>query len=162
MRVLPGDYASVDIDGTPVAVFNVDGEFFAIDDVCTHDGETLAGGPVEGTSHLPTPRRALLAAHGRALTPPAYEPVRTYGDASRTGAVARGRTMKHLTLVRHAKSDWTLPAKDCDRPLNRRGQREAPGMAQRLAEQHVHVDLLITSPALRALTTATFFRRALE
>ena len=31
-----------------VAVFNVDGELYAIEDVCTHDGEELTGGPVEG------------------------------------------------------------------------------------------------------------------
>ena len=71
--------------------------------------------------------------------------------------------MKHLTLVRHAKSDWkNAQLKDFDRPLSRRGLKEAPGMAQRLAEQHVHVDLLITSPALRALETARFFAKSLE
>ncbi len=41
--------------------------------------------------------------------------------------------MKRLTLVRHAKSDWSLPGQaDWDRPLNKRGQRDAPEMARRL------------------------------
>lgn len=71
--------------------------------------------------------------------------------------------MKRLTLVRHAKSDWkNAGLKDFDRPLSRRGLKEAPGMAQRLAEQRVHVDLLITSPAVRALETARFFAKALK
>jgi phosphohistidine phosphatase len=70
--------------------------------------------------------------------------------------------MKLLTLVRHAKSDWkNAGLKDFDRPLSRRGLKEAPGMAQRLAEQKMHVDLLITSPAVRALETARFFAKAL-
>jgi phosphohistidine phosphatase len=41
--------------------------------------------------------------------------------------------MKRLTLVRHAKSDWSLPGQqDWDRVLNKRGQRDAPEMARRL------------------------------
>lgn len=71
--------------------------------------------------------------------------------------------MKRLTLVRHAKSDWKIAGlKDFDRPLSRRGLKEAPGMAQRLAEQKARVDLLITSPAVRALETARFFAKALD
>jgi phosphohistidine phosphatase len=70
--------------------------------------------------------------------------------------------MKRLTLVRHAKSDWKDSSlKDFDRPLSRRGLKEAPGMAQRLADERVHVDLMITSPAVRALETARFFAKAL-
>ena len=43
-----GNFASVEINGRFVAVFNVDGEFLAVDDVCTHDGEGLAGGELDG------------------------------------------------------------------------------------------------------------------
>jgi phosphohistidine phosphatase len=63
--------------------------------------------------------------------------------------------MKTLFLVRHAKSsrdDPSLP--DPDRPLNDRGRRDAPTMGKRLAKRHVKPDLLVSSPALRALTTA--------
>lgn len=71
--------------------------------------------------------------------------------------------MKRLTLVRHAKSDWKNSAlKDFDRPLSRRGLKEAPGMGELLAEQKVHVDLMITSPAVRALETARIFAEALD
>ena len=40
----PGDYAQVEVDGVLVAVFNIAGEFYAIDDVCTHDGGALDQG----------------------------------------------------------------------------------------------------------------------
>jgi phosphohistidine phosphatase len=71
--------------------------------------------------------------------------------------------VRHLTLVRHAKSDWkNADLKDIDRPLNRRGLREAPQMAARLAEQGSRPDLMLTSPAVRALETARVFAKALE
>lgn len=61
-----------------------------------------------------------------------------------------------LILIRHAKSDWgTTSLRDYERPLNQRGQKDAPEMGRRLREKH-HVipDLIIASPALRAATTA--------
>ncbi len=65
---------------------------------------------------------------------------------------------KTLFLIRHAKSSWDSPGlRDFDRPLNARGLREAPLMAQQLAEQGIKPDLLVSSPAKRALTTALFF-----
>ena len=71
--------------------------------------------------------------------------------------------MRRLTLVRHAKSDWkNSDLKDFDRPLNRRGQKEAPQMAEQLAAQQVRVDLMLTSPAVRALETARVFAQALN
>jgi phosphohistidine phosphatase len=63
--------------------------------------------------------------------------------------------MKTLFLVRHAKSsrdDPSLP--DRDRPLDDRGKQHAPKMGKRLAKRDVKPDLLVSSPALRALTTA--------
>jgi phosphohistidine phosphatase len=63
--------------------------------------------------------------------------------------------MKTLFLVRHAKSsrdDPSLP--DRDRPLDDRGKQDAPKMGKRLAKRGVKPDLLLSSPALRALTTA--------
>jgi phosphohistidine phosphatase len=71
--------------------------------------------------------------------------------------------MKRLTLVRHAKSDWSLPGQnDWDRPLNRRGQRDAPEMARRLRSRRLKPDLVLSSPAVRALTTATVMARELK
>ena len=77
--ITPGDYAQIEVDGVLVAVVNVAGEFHAIDDVCTHDGGELAGGAVEGDVVIcPRHGARFCMRTGAALTPPAYEPVRTY------------------------------------------------------------------------------------
>ncbi len=69
--------------------------------------------------------------------------------------------MKTLFLNRHAKSSWDNPSlKDFDRPLNERGKKDAPIMAQRLAEREKTMDLLVTSPAKRAFVTAKKFAKA--
>ncbi len=66
--------------------------------------------------------------------------------------------MKQLLIIRHAKSSWAVQGQnDFDRPLNERGQRDAPVMAQRLLDKHVAIDAFISSTANRALTTAYYF-----
>jgi phosphohistidine phosphatase len=68
--------------------------------------------------------------------------------------------MKHLLLCRHAKSSWkdgTLA--DFDRPLNKRGRQNAPEMGRKLRGRGVQPDLVVTSPALRALDTAKLLSR---
>jgi phosphohistidine phosphatase len=66
--------------------------------------------------------------------------------------------MRTLYLIRHAKSSWDNPGlRDFSRPLNERGLREAPKMAQMLFSHGVKPDLLVSSPAKRAITTALFF-----
>ncbi|WP_203581187.1 SixA phosphatase family protein [Microbacterium hibisci] len=63
-----------------------------------------------------------------------------------------------LALVRHAKSDWGDPGlDDHDRPLNDRGTRDAPRMARRLAATGFRPDVILSSTALRARTTAEAF-----
>jgi phosphohistidine phosphatase len=63
--------------------------------------------------------------------------------------------VKTLILVRHAKSSWDDPnLLDKDRPLNARGKRDAPKMGKRLAKRAVTVDLILSSPAIRAIKTA--------
>jgi 3-phenylpropionate/trans-cinnamate dioxygenase ferredoxin subunit len=75
----PGDYATVEVDGVFVAIFNVGGEFLAVEDVCTHDGGGLAGGAIEGDQVIcPRHGARFCLRTGRALSPPAYEPVRSY------------------------------------------------------------------------------------
>jgi phosphohistidine phosphatase len=70
---------------------------------------------------------------------------------------------KRLTLVRHAKSDWSLPGQqDWDRVLNKRGQQDAPEMARRLRSRRLKPDLILSSPAVRALTTASIMARELK
>ena len=47
-EIAPGAYKIVLADDVPIAVFNIGGEFYAIEDVCTHDGGMLTGGEIEG------------------------------------------------------------------------------------------------------------------
>jgi len=72
----PGRHRVVDVDGAAVVVFNLDGEYFAIEDVCTHDGGQLTGGTVDG-DEIVCPRHGARFSirSGAALTAPAYEPV---------------------------------------------------------------------------------------
>ncbi len=68
--------------------------------------------------------------------------------------------MKILTLVRHAKSDWKdASLSDRQRPLNRRGKRDAPEMGRRIARHGIRPSLIITSPAVRAWKTAKIIAR---
>jgi phosphohistidine phosphatase len=63
--------------------------------------------------------------------------------------------MKTLTLVRHAKSSWKDSSlADRDRPLNKRGERDAPIMARRIAKTGIRPSLIVSSPAVRAWWTA--------
>lgn len=66
-------------------------------------------------------------------------------------------------LIRHAKSSWKHEdLADIDRPLNKRGKRDAPEMGRRLRNQGVQPSLLISSPAVRALSTATLISQQIE
>ena len=63
--------------------------------------------------------------------------------------------MKILTLVRHAKSSWKYPGlDDFERPLNKRGQRNAPLMGRILKKLDLKPELILSSPANRASMTA--------
>lgn len=71
--------------------------------------------------------------------------------------------MKTLFLIRHAKSsrdDSTLP--DRERPLEARGEREVATMSRRLSQRHEKPDLIISSPAVRALATAKVIAEGLD
>jgi phosphohistidine phosphatase len=71
--------------------------------------------------------------------------------------------MKTLFLIRHAKSSWDDPAlSDEERPLNDRGRRDAPRMGERLAKRDVKPDLILSSPAVRALSTAEILAKKLD
>jgi 3-phenylpropionate/trans-cinnamate dioxygenase ferredoxin subunit len=72
----PGGKKLVEVDGRPIAVFNVDGTFYAIDDVCTHDGGPLAEGELMGCE-IQCPRHGARfdVRTGRPLCMPAIEPV---------------------------------------------------------------------------------------
>ena len=70
--------------------------------------------------------------------------------------------MKTLILVRHAKSSWKQPElSDFERPLNNRGRNDAPRMGKLLHELKILPDILISSPANRAATTARILAEAM-
>ncbi len=71
--------------------------------------------------------------------------------------------MKTIFLVRHAKSSWSTPSlEDFDRPLNNRGKRDAPFMGDVLFRKNIFPQLIISSPALRAITTAKIIAEKLN
>ena len=71
--------------------------------------------------------------------------------------------MKTLTLLRHAKSSWgDSSLADHERPLNRRGERDAPVMGQRINEAGIRPSLIVSSPAIRAWTTAKIVAEAIS
>lgn len=71
--------------------------------------------------------------------------------------------MKTLLLARHAKSDWNSPAaNDFERPLNQRGQQDAPLMASYLKQCGYSIGQIISSDALRAMQTAEHYRQCLK
>lgn len=71
--------------------------------------------------------------------------------------------IKTLCLIRHAKSSWKFPAlKDFDRPLNKRGRRDAPFMGALLVKKKIVPDQIISSPANRAITTAGMIAKELS
>jgi len=70
--------------------------------------------------------------------------------------------MLRLTLVRHAKTEpATAGQEDWDRMLEARGQHDAPEMARRLKDAHGKPDRVLSSPAVRAITTANIMTRVL-
>jgi len=75
----PGSCRTLDVDGVPIVVFNVVGHYFAIENMCTHEAEPLAGGDLMGAT-VTCPRHGSMFSllTGEALSPPAYEPVATF------------------------------------------------------------------------------------
>ena len=70
---------------------------------------------------------------------------------------------KILYLARHAKSSWEdMHLSDSQRPLNKRGERDAPMMAEILKAKGVTPQLILSSPALRAKRTAEIYQDAID
>lgn len=84
----PGQYKSVEIEDQVVAVFNVEGEFYATDDVCTHDGGILTGGELNGKV-ITCPRHGAKfdVTSGEVRQMPAFEPISTYETRVEDGDV---------------------------------------------------------------------------
>jgi len=69
-----GENMVVDVDGTDVAVFKIKGVFYAIEDVCSHDGAEIASGQLDG-DEIVCPRHGarFCVKTGEVKSPPAYE-----------------------------------------------------------------------------------------
>jgi 3-phenylpropionate/trans-cinnamate dioxygenase ferredoxin subunit len=81
-----GQSISVAVGRRMVAVVRSNGEFFAVEDICTHDGAELTGGTIEGDQIIcPRHGARFCLRTGRAMTPPAYEPVRVFATKVETG-----------------------------------------------------------------------------
>jgi 3-phenylpropionate/trans-cinnamate dioxygenase ferredoxin subunit len=78
--IAPGQMTRVTAGGVPVLLCNVDGELYAVEDVCTHDGGALDGGELDGCRVM-CPRHGAFfdVTTGKALTLPAISPLPTYG-----------------------------------------------------------------------------------
>jgi phosphohistidine phosphatase len=84
-------------------------------------------------------------------------------DRKEISQFQNSKIMKTLLLVRHAKSDWsTATTNDFDRPLNERGKRDAPDMAERLLNKKIKIDAFVASPAKRAMKTAVVFAKVYD
>ncbi len=71
--------------------------------------------------------------------------------------------MKTLLIIRHAKSSWALIGQsDTDRPLNNRGNKDAPEIANRLLNKNIPIDLFLSSTAVRAKETCIHFSKAFK
>ncbi|MEO7264809.1 MAG: histidine phosphatase family protein [Ferruginibacter sp.] len=71
--------------------------------------------------------------------------------------------MKTLYIIRHAKSSWSdATMSDFDRPLNERGKKDAPAMAEKLLDRKIKIDAFISSPAKRAKKTCLAFSKVYE
>jgi 3-phenylpropionate/trans-cinnamate dioxygenase ferredoxin component len=77
--IAQGEMTRVEVDGVPVLLCNVEGEIYAVEDVCTHDGGALDGGELTGC-RIMCPRHGAFfdVTTGKALTLPAVSPLPTY------------------------------------------------------------------------------------
>lgn len=87
-ELAPGMRRVVDVDGIAVAVFNLDGEYFAIRDACPHDGGELSNGELHGEVIIcPRHGARFSIKSGAVLGPPAYEDLRIYAVRVKQGKV---------------------------------------------------------------------------
>lgn len=77
--VKPGDIVAADVRGTPIAIANVGGTYYAFDDTCTHEQCSLADGELSGTTIACMCHGAEFDVRtGQVLAPPAPAPVKVY------------------------------------------------------------------------------------
>jgi 3-phenylpropionate/trans-cinnamate dioxygenase ferredoxin subunit len=79
---------TTEVDGYPIVIVPCGKDFFAVEDRCSHDGESLAGAEVEACEIICPRHGARFSLRtGDALTPPAYEPIRTFNVRVDNGRV---------------------------------------------------------------------------
>lgn len=84
--VKPGELVAVEVEGTRIAIANVDGRFYAFDDTCTHEECSLADGILDGTVvTCPCHLAQFDVTNGSVVAPPAPAPVKTYHVQVRDG-----------------------------------------------------------------------------
>jgi len=78
--IQPGERVLIELDGIRIAIFNLDGTYYAIEDTCTHDGGPLVEGEILDGCQIQCPRHGARfdIRTGAALTMPAFEPTPTY------------------------------------------------------------------------------------
>jgi 3-phenylpropionate/trans-cinnamate dioxygenase ferredoxin subunit len=75
----PGTRCRLNVDGVDMAIFNVDGRYCAIEDICSHEAETLSFGVLDGCQIIcPRHRARFSLLTGEALSAPAYEPIAVF------------------------------------------------------------------------------------
>jgi len=87
-ELLPGEFRIAWDRDVAIAVFNIDGMLYAIEDVCTHDGGDLAGGELHGHA-IECPRHGARfdVRTGAVLSPPAYEPIAKFPVKMEDGVI---------------------------------------------------------------------------
>ncbi|WP_020160791.1 non-heme iron oxygenase ferredoxin subunit [Methylobacter marinus] len=83
-----GEHVVIDVDGTDVAIFKIEGRFYAIEDVCTHDGAEIASGELDGCEIIcPRHGARFCVKTGEVKAPPAYEDIDTFPVRIENGRV---------------------------------------------------------------------------
>jgi 3-phenylpropionate/trans-cinnamate dioxygenase ferredoxin subunit len=87
-NIAPGEFEITDFGDIEIAVINAGGKFYAIEDVCTHDGGELTGGIIDG-DEIECPRHGarFCVRTGAVLAPPAYEDIETFPCRVEDGVV---------------------------------------------------------------------------
>ncbi len=86
--IKPGEAFLTEVGGVEIVICNVSGEYYAIEDVCSHDGSSFDTACVE-SRRITCPRHGadFDVTTGEALTPPAFSPVQTYPVRVQNGVV---------------------------------------------------------------------------
>ena len=83
-----GEHVVVDVDGADVAVFKIDGQFYAIEDVCSHDRAEIASGELDGDEIIcPRHGARFCVKTGAVKSPPAYEDIACFPVKIENGIV---------------------------------------------------------------------------